>query len=124
MIPQSKRSRYDQGEPPADFSRVLSRILWNGTDLKRELAMRLVKLSGESLDVPRYVRIHFTSYPNSSSKVQGADIGLMETADRKDGKDVEGLWVFVRRTMREDAHFSEEIGKPASQYHRDQPARL
>lgn len=75
-------------------------------------ALEIAKRLDEALDVTRDVRIHFTGCPNSCGQVQVADIGLMGTAARKDGKAVEGVRIFVGGKIGEEAHLGEEIGKP------------
>ena len=54
-------------------------------------ALALAKALDEQLEIPNTVRIHWTGCPNSCGQPQVADIGLMGTKVRKDGKTVEGV---------------------------------
>ena len=50
------------------------------------------------------MRIHWTGCPNSCGQPQVADIGLMGTKVRKDGKTVEGVDIFMGGKVGKDAH--------------------
>ncbi|MBE9210559.1 ferredoxin--nitrite reductase [Nostoc sp. LEGE 06077] len=50
------------------------------------------------------VRIHWTGCPNSCGQPQVADIGLMGTKARKDGKAVEGVDIYMGGKVGKDAH--------------------
>jgi ferredoxin-nitrite reductase len=52
-------------------------------------AVDLISQLDAQLNIPRGVRIHWTGCPNSCGQPQVADIGLMGTKARKDGKTVE-----------------------------------
>jgi len=58
-------------------------------------ALALAKALDELLELPRTVRIHWTGCPNSCGQPQVADIGLMGTKVRKDGKTVEGVDLYT-----------------------------
>lgn len=63
-----------------------------------ETKNRAVELIGEleqELYCPRPVRIHWTGCPNSCGQPQVADIGLMGTKVRKDGRTVEGVDLYM-----------------------------
>lgn len=53
-------------------------------------ALAMVAALEKELTVPKPVRIHWTGCPNSCGQPQVADIGLMGTKVRKDGKTVDG----------------------------------
>jgi ferredoxin-nitrite reductase len=55
------------------------------------------------------VRIHWTGCPNSCGQPQVADIGLMGTKVRKDGKTVEGVDIFMGGKVGKDAHLGEKV---------------
>ncbi len=56
------------------------------------------------LELARPVRIHWTGCPNSCGQPQVADIGLMGTKVRKNGKAVEGVDIYMGGTVGKDAH--------------------
>lgn len=74
-------------------------------------AMKLATMLDEALDTTRDVRIHFTGCPNSCGQAQVADIGLMGTATRKNGKGVEGVKIFLGGKIGEEAELGEETGE-------------
>jgi ferredoxin-nitrite reductase len=55
----------------------------------------LIRELDEELALPNSVRIHWTGCPNSCGQPQVADIGLMGTKVRKDGKTVEGVDLYM-----------------------------
>ena len=67
----------------------------------RALAM-VTELEAE-LDCPKPVRIHWTGCPNSCGQPQVADIGMMGTKVRKDGKTVEGVDIYMGGKVGKDA---------------------
>lgn len=72
-----------------------------------ETKQRGIKLAAEldnELNIPERVRIHWTGCPNSCGQVQAADIGLMGTKAKKDGKVVEGVNLFTGGKVGKDAH--------------------
>ena len=58
-------------------------------------ALAMIKELEAELDSPNPVRIHWTGCPNSCGQPQVADIGLMGTKVRKDGKTVEGVDIYM-----------------------------
>ncbi|NEP61871.1 MAG: ferredoxin--nitrite reductase, partial [Symploca sp. SIO2G7] len=57
------------------------------------------------------VRIHWTGCPNSCGQPQVADIGLMGTKVRKDGKSVEGVKIYMGGKVGKDAHLGTCVQK-------------
>lgn len=66
-------------------------------------ALALIKELEAELASPRPVRIHWTGCPNSCGQPQVADIGLMGTKVRKDGKTVEGVDIYMGGKVGKDA---------------------
>jgi ferredoxin-nitrite reductase len=66
-------------------------------------ALALTRALDEELELSRPVRIHWTGCPNSCGQPQVADIGLMGTKVRKDGKTVEGVDVYMGGKVGKDA---------------------
>lgn len=66
-------------------------------------ALELVHELDLELDVPKSVRIHWTGCPNSCGQPQVADIGLMGTKTRKDGKTVEAVDIYMGGKVGKDA---------------------
>ncbi|MFK0734856.1 MAG: ferredoxin--nitrite reductase [Gloeotrichia echinulata HAB0833] len=58
-------------------------------------ALVMVKALEAELILTRPVRIHWTGCPNSCGQPQVADIGLMGTKTRKNGKTVEGVDIYM-----------------------------
>lgn len=75
-------------------------------------AMALAEELDRQLEVDREIRMHWTGCPNSCGQVQVADIGLMGSPAKKDGKAVEGVKIFLGGKIGEEAHLGEQIGKP------------
>ncbi|MBD2122552.1 ferredoxin--nitrite reductase [Trichocoleus sp. FACHB-262] len=63
-------------------------------ETKNRAAALIQELDSE-LSLPKSVRIHWTGCPNSCGQPQVADIGLMGTKVRKDGKTVEGVDLYM-----------------------------
>nr|WP_293359301.1 MULTISPECIES: ferredoxin--nitrite reductase [unclassified Microcoleus] len=63
------------------------------------------------LSVPKPVRIHWTGCPNSCAQPQVADIGLMGTKVRKNGKTLEGVDIYMGGTVGKDAHLGTCVQK-------------
>ncbi len=63
------------------------------------------------LDFPKSVRIHWTGCPNSCGQPQVADIGLMGTKARKDGKMVEGVDLYMGGKVGKDAQLGSKVQK-------------
>lgn len=66
-------------------------------------AQALIQELEAELDSPNPVRIHWTGCPNSCGQPQVADIGLMGTKVRKDGKTVEGVDIYMGGKVGKDA---------------------
>ncbi len=66
-------------------------------------ALALAKELDEALELPQTVRVHWTGCPNSCGQPQVADIGLMGTKVRKDGKTVEGVDLYMGGKVGKDA---------------------
>ncbi|TBR57676.1 ferredoxin--nitrite reductase [Westiellopsis prolifica IICB1] len=58
-------------------------------------AQAVIKALEADLELTRPVRIHWTGCPNSCGQPQVADIGLMGTKARKNGKAVEGVDIYM-----------------------------
>ena len=74
-------------------------------------AVALAKELDEALELPQTVRIHWTGCPNSCGQPQVADIGLMGTKVRKDGKTVEGVDLYMGGKVGKDAHLGTCVQK-------------
>ncbi len=79
-------------------------------ETKTRLQALIQELEAE-LDVARPVRIHWTGCPNSCGQPQVADIGLMGTKVRKNGKTVEGVDIYMGGTVGKDAHLGTCVTK-------------
>jgi ferredoxin-nitrite reductase len=67
-------------------------------------AMALARELDAELELSRTVRMHWTGCPNSCGQPQVADIGLMGTKVRKNGKTLEGVDIYLGGTVGKDAH--------------------
>lgn len=67
-------------------------------------ALALVRELEHELELSQPVRIHWTGCPNSCGQPQVADIGLMGTKIRKDGKTVEAVDLYRGGKVGKDAH--------------------
>ncbi len=74
-------------------------------------ALSLVKELDRELSFTKPVRIHWTGCPNSCGQPQVADIGLMGTKVRKDGKTVEGVDLYMGGKVGKDAHLGSCVQK-------------
>jgi ferredoxin-nitrite reductase len=74
-------------------------------------AVDLIRQLDAELTIPRGVRIHWTGCPNSCGQPQVADIGLMGTKARKDGKTVEGVDLYMGGKVGKDAHLGTCVQK-------------
>jgi ferredoxin-nitrite reductase len=74
-------------------------------------ALALIKELDQELYCPQTVRIHWTGCPNSCGQPQVADIGLMGTKARKDGKAVDGVDLYMGGKVGKDAHLGECVQK-------------
>jgi ferredoxin-nitrite reductase len=74
-------------------------------------ALAMIKELDAELTLTKPVRIHWTGCPNSCGQPQVADIGLMGTKVRKDGKTVEGVDLYMGGTVGKDAHLGSCVKK-------------
>ncbi|MBW4555193.1 MAG: ferredoxin--nitrite reductase [Trichormus sp. ATA11-4-KO1] len=74
-------------------------------------ALEMVKALESELTLTQPVRIHWTGCPNSCGQPQVADIGLMGTKARKNGKAVEGVDIYMGGKVGKDAHLGQCIQK-------------
>jgi ferredoxin-nitrite reductase len=77
----------------------------------KEHALEIAEKVHELVDLPRPVRFHWTGCPNSCGQPQVAEIGLMGTKVRKDGKTVPGVDMFMGGKVGKDAHLGSCIKK-------------
>jgi ferredoxin-nitrite reductase len=70
-------------------------------------AVALMEELEAELEIPQTVRIHWTGCPNSCGQPQVADIGLMGTTARKDGKPVEAVDIYMGGEVGKDAKLGE-----------------
>jgi ferredoxin-nitrite reductase len=74
-------------------------------------ALALARELDAELEIPNTVRMHWTGCPNSCGQPQVADIGLMGTKARKDGKTVEGVNLYMGGKVGKDAHLGDCVEK-------------
>ena len=74
-------------------------------------AMALIKELEAELELTHPVRVHWTGCPNSCGQPQVADIGLMGTKARKDGKAVDGVDIYMGGKVGKDAHLGSCVQK-------------
>ncbi|HBB30823.1 MAG TPA: ferredoxin--nitrite reductase [Cyanobacteria bacterium UBA8803] len=74
-------------------------------------ALAMIKAIEAELEFPRPVRIHWTGCPNSCGQPQVAEIGLMGTKARKDGKAVEGVDIYLGGKVGKDAQLGTCVQK-------------
>jgi ferredoxin-nitrite reductase len=74
-------------------------------------ALAIAQAVEAELNIPKPVRIHWTGCPNSCGQPQVADIGLMGTKARKDGKMVEGVDLYMGGTVGKDAKLGSRVEK-------------
>ncbi|MEH1932231.1 MAG: ferredoxin--nitrite reductase [Nostoc sp.] len=67
-------------------------------------ALAMIKALEEELSLTKPVRIHWTGCPNSCGQPQVADIGLMGTKTRKNGKTLEAVDIYMGGKVGKDAH--------------------
>ena len=75
----------------------------------KQRAQVLAQSLDAELTLPQPVRIHWTGCPNSCGQPQVADIGLMGTKVRKNGKTLEGVDIFMGGKVGKDAHLGEKV---------------
>lgn len=74
-------------------------------------ALGMIKALEAELTFTQPVRIHWTGCPNSCGQPQVADIGLMGTKARKNGKAVDGVDIFMGGKVGKDAHLGSCVKK-------------
>ncbi|AFY50102.1 sulfite reductase, beta subunit (hemoprotein) [Nostoc sp. PCC 7524] len=74
-------------------------------------ALSMIKALESELTFTRPVRIHWTGCPNSCGQPQVADIGLMGTKARKNGKAVEGVDIYMGGKVGKDAKLGSCVQK-------------
>jgi len=74
-------------------------------------ALAMIKALEAELILTHPVRIHWTGCPNSCGQPQVADIGLMGTKTRKNGKTLEGVDIYMGGKVGKDAHLGTCITK-------------
>ncbi|MBD2344069.1 ferredoxin--nitrite reductase [Anabaena subtropica] len=74
-------------------------------------ATEMIQALESELTFTRPVRIHWTGCPNSCGQPQVADIGLMGTKARKNGKAVEGVDIYTGGKVGKDAHLGRCVQK-------------
>jgi ferredoxin-nitrite reductase len=67
-------------------------------------ALGMIRELEAELHLTRPLRIHWTGCPNSCGQPQVADIGLMGTKARKEGRTVEAVDIYVGGKVGKDAH--------------------
>lgn len=77
----------------------------------KQRALQIAKELDAQLDIPNRARIHWTGCPNSCGQPQVADIGLMGTKVRKDGKTVEGVDLYMGGKVGKDAQLGTCVRK-------------
>lgn len=86
--------------------------------------MLLAKLLGESLAMSKDIRIRLSRCPNDRGQVQATNNGLVGTTTGMDDKPIEGVRVFLRGKLGEDAHLGKEVAKSVPCYRTGQPVQL
>lgn len=74
-------------------------------------ALAIAKELETELSIPKPVRIHWTGCPNSCGQPQVADIGLMGTKVRKNGKMVDGVNLYIGGKVGKDAQLGSCVQK-------------
>jgi ferredoxin-nitrite reductase len=74
-------------------------------------ALTMIRELEDEVSVSQPVRIHWTGCPNSCGQPQVADIGLMGTKTRKDGKAVDGVDIYMGGKVGKEAHLGTCVRK-------------
>ncbi|MFB2918907.1 ferredoxin--nitrite reductase [Aerosakkonema funiforme] len=74
-------------------------------------ALEIIQELSAEISVSKPVRIHWTGCPNSCGQPQVADIGLMGTKVRKNGKTLEGVDIYMGGKVGKDAHLGNCVMK-------------
>lgn len=77
----------------------------------KQRALALAQELIAELNLTQSVRVHWTGCPNSCGQPQVADIGLMGTKARKDGKTVEAVDIYMGGKVGKDAQLGERVMK-------------
>lgn len=77
----------------------------------KQQALKIAQDLDAELEIPERVRIHWTGCPNSCGQPQVADIGLMGTKTRKDGKTVEAVDLYMGGKVGKDAKLGDRVRK-------------
>lgn len=77
----------------------------------KQRAIAIARQLDALLTLPQNVRIHWTGCPNSCGQPQVADIGLMGTKVRKDGKPAEGVDIYMGGKVGKDAQLGTCVQK-------------
>ncbi|MBD2159420.1 ferredoxin--nitrite reductase [Limnothrix sp. FACHB-1083] len=77
----------------------------------KQRALAVAQAVTDRVKLPRPVRIHWTGCPNSCGQPQVADIGLMGSKARKDGKTVEAVDIFLGGKVGKEAHLGDRVMK-------------
>jgi ferredoxin-nitrite reductase len=77
----------------------------------KQRAIAIARQLDTLLTLPQSVRIHWTGCPNSCGQPQVADIGLMGTKVRKDGKPAEGVDIYMGGKVGKDAQLGTCVQK-------------
>ncbi|MBP5971343.1 ferredoxin--nitrite reductase [Brasilonema sp. CT11] len=74
-------------------------------------ALEIIKALEAEVELTRPVRIHWTGCPNSCGQPQVADIGLMGTKVRKNGKTLEGVDIYMGGKVGKEAQLGTCVTK-------------
>lgn len=77
----------------------------------KQQGLKIAKELAADLEIPNRVRMHWTGCPNSCGQPQVADIGMMGTKTRKNGKTVEAVDIYMGGTVGKDAKLGECVMK-------------
>jgi ferredoxin-nitrite reductase len=77
----------------------------------KQRAIALIQELEAELEIPKSVRIHWTGCPNSCGQPQVAEIGLMGTKVRKDGRTLEGVDIYMGGKVGKEAHLGHCVMK-------------
>ncbi|MEO0458449.1 MAG: ferredoxin--nitrite reductase [Cyanobacteria bacterium P01_A01_bin.114] len=77
----------------------------------KQRALATAQALDAELDLPASVRMHWTGCPNSCGQPQVAQIGLLGSKTRKDGKTVEAVDVYMGGQVGKDAKLGERVMK-------------
>ncbi|MEM8543807.1 MAG: ferredoxin--nitrite reductase [Cyanobacteria bacterium P01_H01_bin.119] len=75
----------------------------------KQRALSLARALDKELLIPERVRIHWTGCPNSCGQPQVADIGLLGTKARKDGKAVDGVDIYMGGKVGKEAQLGTRV---------------